>query len=382
MLLACLLLLYVPEDSNTQYLLDKQLAHYFPSWIVHWDSSTNALRTSQGCLDLKNWYIDFDARVETKLSSWLGLRYRNKYLGDYNKHVSNHYFEPFIQVRENLRILLSVAPHYYKGEDQLGAGFFLGKDYLNYLETLVIVEDFDRNFSLHNIPEGRDKVIYECFPFNWKTNINKYWQGGYFNFNFELSNRYWLRSTEKEFTYPPYFYERGLHRAFCTRFWQDISKLRFGGLFDLQQSEFYHIDTSEVHEENNFEIIVEPMIAYRVSDKWIPTLYFTYNYKTLDDSSYLFGTGMDSIVDYQRDIYAYLVDVEFHPGGNFVWHFGLQQQFYNNNQGVDKRERRLTLGLEYRYKDVWIYIVEAMEGDLPMPGWLHNRTYVQLMMRF
>ena len=115
------LLLYVPEDSNTQYLLDKQLAHYFPSWIVYWDSSTNALRTSQGCLDLKNWYIDFDARVEANLASWLGLRYRNRYHGDYNKHVSNHYFEPFVQVLENLRILLSVAPHYYKGEDELAA---------------------------------------------------------------------------------------------------------------------------------------------------------------------------------------------------------------------------------------------------------------------
>jgi len=382
MLLIFFLLQYAPEDSNGQYLLDKQIAHYFPAWDASYDSSTNALRTSQGCLDFWHWYINLETKLEANLSSWLGVRYRNRYHGDYGRHVSNHHFEPFFQVRENMRILFTVAPHYYKGEDELGVGFFWGENYMDFLETLVILEDFDRNYSYKNTPDGPDKVIYRTFPVKWQVKVNKYWHGGHLACNLELTNRYLLQSTEREFSYPPYFHERGLHRACYTRFWQDVGKVRCGLIFDLYQSEFYHLDTGRVHKEDILEVILEPMFAYSINDKWKPTLYLTYNYKTDDDSVCNFSTGIDSIVDYQRDIYAYLLDIEFHPGGNFVWHFGMQQQFFENNLGRKADERRFTLGIEYRYKNIWFYIVEAMEGDIPMPNWLHNRTYVQLMIKF
>jgi hypothetical protein len=201
-------------------------------------------------------------------------------------------------------------------------------------------------------------------------------------FTGELTNRYFLRSTEIEFTYPPYFQERALHRSFHTRVWQNIGKVRAGVILDVYASELYQIDTSRVHTNEIFETLIEPMLAYSITEKWRPTVYFTYNYKTEDDSLYLFPSGLAETVDYRRDIYAYLIDVEFHPGGSFIWHLGMQQQFYENNQGRDAVERRFTLGLEYRYKNVWFYIVEAMEGDYPMPNWLHNRTYVQLMLTF
>lgn len=382
MLLIFFLLQYAPEDSNAHYIMDKQLAHYFPAWDTYYDGATNALRTSQGCLDFWHWYINLETKLEANLASWFGVRYRNRYLGDYDRHISNHHFEPFFQVRKNLRILFTVAPHYYKGEDELGLGFFWGEDYLNYIEMFLVLEDFDRNYSYKNTPDGPDKITYETFPVKWQAKLNRYWSTGHLALAFELTNRYLLQSREREFTYPPYFHEQGLHRSFYTRFWQDIGKVRGGLIFDLYGSELYHIDTSRVHNGDIFEIILEPMIAYRITDKWRPALYFTYNYKTEDDSSYLFSTGMDSVVNYQRDIYAYLFDVEFHPGGSFVWHFGMQQQFYDNNQGRSANERRFTIGCEYRYRNVWFYIVEAMEGDLPMPHWLHNRTYVQLMITF
>lgn len=382
MLLIFFLLQYAPEDSNAHYIMDKQLAHYFPAWDAYYDGATNALQTSQGCLDFWHWYINLETKLEADLASWFGVRYRNRYLGDYDRHVSNHYFEPFFQVRKNLRILFTVAPHYYKGEDELGLGFFWGEDYLNYIETFLVLEDFDRNYSYKNFPDGPDKITYETFPVKWQAKLNRYWTGGHLALAFELTNRYSLQSREREFTYPPYFHEQGLHRAFYTRFWQDIGKVRCGLIFDLYGSEIYHIDTSRVHTEDIFETILEPMLTYNITEKWRPTLYFTYNYKTDDDSLYQFASGIDSVVNYQRDIYAYLFDVEFHPGGSFVWHFGMQQQFYDNNQGRSANERRFTLGCEYRYKNVWFYIVEAMEGDLPMPHWLHNRTYVQLMITF
>jgi hypothetical protein len=382
MFLIFFLLHYAPEDSNAHYLMDKQLAHYFPAWDAYYDGATNALRTSQGCLDFWHWYIDLETRLEADLASWFGVRYRNRYLGDYDRHVSNHYFEPFFRVRDNLRVLFTVAPHYYKGEDEIGIGFFWGEDYVNYIETFLILEDFDRNYSYKNTPDGPDKITYETFPVKWQAKLNRYWPTGHLALALELTNRYFLRSTEHEFTYPPYFVERGLHRSLCTRLWQEIGKVRAGLIFDLYASEIYHIDTSRIHTDDIYEIVLEPMLAYSITNKWRPALYFTYNYKTEDDSLHLFSAGMDSIVDYQRDIYAYLLDVEFHPGGSFVWHFGTQQQFYENNGGRSKNERRFTLGCEYRYKKVWFYIVEAMEGDFPMPHWLHNRTYVQLMVTF
>ena len=382
MVLILFLLQYAPEDSNAQYLLDKQLAHYWSAWDVRFDSASNVIRTSQGCLDFWHWYIDLETRVEADLASWLGVRYRNRYVGDYGRHISNHHFEPYFRIRDDIRFLFTVAPHYYKGEDEMGIGFFLGEDYINNLETFLIVEDFDRNYSYKNTPDGPDKVTYQTFPVKWQVRAKRYWRGGHIAFNFELTNRYTLRSTEREFTYPPYFYEEGLRRSLYTRVWQDIGRLRCGLICDLYSSEFYHIDTSHAQNDDVFEIIIEPMFAYSISNKWRPTLYFTYNYKTEDDSLHFFPSGIDSVVDYQRDIYAYLLNMEFHPGGGFIWHFGMQQQFYVNNLGRSFNERRFTLGVEYRYKNIWLYVVEAMEGDFPMPNWLHNRTYVQLMLAF
>jgi hypothetical protein len=379
-LILCLLQ-YAPEDSNSQYLLDKQLAHYFPAWDLQYDSTINGMRTSQGCLDFWHWYIDLETRLEADLASWLGIRYRNRYHGDYGQHVSNHHFEPYFQLDENVRFLFTVAPHYYKGEDELGIGLSLGRNYINYFETFLIVEDFDRNYSYKNTPAGPDKIIYDIFPVKWQTRFNKYWHSGHLACSVELTNRYWLRDTDLSFRYPPYFHEQGLHRYFRTRLWQDVGKLRCGFILDLQAEELYHIDTSRAHTEDIFEMLIEPMLAYSINDKWKPTFYFTYNNKNEDASLRLFPLSVDSVVHYTRDIYAYLLDLVFHPGGSFVWHFGMQQQFYENNLGRSFNDRRFTLGLEYRYKNIWFYIVEAMEGDYPMPHWLHNRTYVQMMVK-
>uniref|UniRef100_A0A7C4X9P9 Alginate export domain-containing protein n=1 Tax=candidate division WOR-3 bacterium TaxID=2052148 RepID=A0A7C4X9P9_UNCW3 len=360
---------YAPEDSNCQYLLDKQLAHYFQTWEVFFDSSTNVFRTSQGCLDLLNWYIDLQLRYEAYLSQILGIRYQNHYLGDYDEHISNHYFQPFFQLRNDQRLFLSITTHYYKGEDEIGVGYFWGENYLNYMEMFFIVEDFDRNFSLQHTEEGRGKIIYKDlnYPMKIKVIMNKNWKGGRFRTEISLGKKYRLESTDEPITY----IECGYSNFWYFRFWQDIGKFRLGLLNTLKWSAKSLTDSDFHYDETVLEELPEIQFTYRINKKWIPNLYLTYNYKNENDTIF-----------YKRHIYAYLVDLELYPGGNFIWHFGTQRQFYYNNQNRNFKERRINLGLEYHYKNLWFYLVEAMEGDFPTPKYLHNHTYVQLMMRF
>jgi hypothetical protein len=380
--LALSLWVTVPEDSNSQYLLDKQIAHYFESWEVQYDSLYGALRTSQGCLDLLNWYVDLDAKYEVKFGRVIGLRYRNRTYGDYGFDIRDHIFQPFFQLYPDLRLLLSIAPHYYKGEDELGLGFVIGRDYMNYFETLVVAEDFDRNFSLQHDDPGPDKITYRKFPvkFIGRSVIN--WKSGRCEAAYNISLLYRLQSTEQEFVYPINYSESGRHDYLYLRVWQDIQKFRIGGLVDFQHELFYVQDTITALDRMSTEVIIEPMFGYRFGAKWFPHVYLSYNHKTQDDSTHYFFTGRDSLDHYDRDIYAYLIDVEYHTRGNFVWHVGLQQQFYYNSEGREFLDRRINVGVEYRYKNVWFYFVEAMEGDFPTPKWMHNHTYVQLMLKF
>ena len=71
-LLICILMYvpengYVPEDSNTYYIMDWQLADYFQSCEAQFDSATNGIRTSQVCLDYGHWYMDVEGKYEAKI---------------------------------------------------------------------------------------------------------------------------------------------------------------------------------------------------------------------------------------------------------------------------------------------------------------------------
>ncbi|MEO0137208.1 MAG: hypothetical protein ABIL40_08835 [candidate division WOR-3 bacterium] len=359
----------VPEDSNYQYLLDKQLAHYFQSWEVIFDSTTNGMRTSQGCLDLLNWYINLELRYEAYLSRILGLRYQNRYIGDYDCHISNHYFQPFFQLAYNRRFFLSITTHYYKGEDEIGVGCLLGTNYVNFFETFLLVEDFDRNFSLKDMADGPEKIIYKGlnYPIKLKTLINRNWHRGRLRIETELGKKYLRHSTDE----PPTFVEEGYQHAGFIRCWQDIGTMRLGFLVELK--DFFRKITSPQNEiaEQIFDLMPELQFTYLENPKLRPNLYLTYNYKIAEDT-----------ILYRRNVFAYLIDLEYQHGTNFTWHLGTQRNFYRNNQGIGIKERRINVGLEYHYKNLWFYLVEAMEGDFPTPKYLHNHTYVQLMLRF
>jgi hypothetical protein len=386
MILFFILSYVAPEDSNCQYLLDKQLAHFSPAWECHSDSSYNGMRTSQGCLDLLNWYIDLQTRYEVNLSRKIGLRYRNHYRGDYSDHINNHYFDPFLRLGDNSKLMLSITTHYYKGENEIGIGYQHGKDYVNYIETFVGVENFDRNFSLKASPEGPDKFTYTgiAYPIKLITTINRTWTHGRLYFDCDLGTRYRLESETSG--------EEGWDRKANLRVRHDIKKLQIGITSNLQASElreYIHDVAGPVYfyELNTFEIIGEPMVAYRMGRRTKPVVYITYDYKHADEDS------LHLQQPYTRNVLAYLLDLELSPGGRFIWHLGTQRQFWwstacmHDMYGVTIaerhfRERRINVGLEYRYNNIWFYLVEAMEGDFPTEKYLHNHTYLQMMIKF
>jgi hypothetical protein len=384
MLLFLILSYIAREDSNCQYLLDKQLAHYFPAWECYFDSSYNGMRTSQGCLDLLNWYIDLQTRYEVLLSRKIGLRYRNHYRGDYNDHINNHYFDPFLRLSDNSELMLSITTHYYKGENEIGIGYQRGKAYVNHIEAFVSVENFDRNFSLKASPEGPDKFTYSglAYPIKLITTINRTWTHGRLYFDCDLGAKYKMHSTTLT--------EEGWNRKANLRVWHDIKQWQLGFISNLQLSEIiqhqnYYAETTTVYKLNTLEMINEPMIAWQINAKWKPVVYLTYNYKTVEEESLRIQQP------YERNVFAYLVDLEFSPGGRFVWHLGTQRQFYESNytnlsigetNHREFKERRINVGLEYRYNNIWFYLVEAMEGDFPTEKYLHNHTYLQMMIRF
>jgi hypothetical protein len=357
--------------------MDKQIAYFSPDWEARYDSTVNGLRVVQGCLDLVNWYIDLELRYEARLADWMGLRYRNLSFDDYGSHISDHYFEPFFQIRPDQRLFLSITTHYNKGENQLGIGYKLGRDYVNYLETFIIAEHFDHNFSLMNIPSGPTKYVYRVFPIKWRTTFTKNWPTGRLRLDWELSDRYRLESTDTPVTYR----QEGIHYNASVRFGQEFRPLYYGLIAMAQYRDTIYSDPSSVFEncweKSYMEYFIEPAFGWRVSDRWRPILNLTYNHKE----------NRDRLPMVINDVWAYFLDVEwrtnwhFLPGRLFV-HLGTQREFYTDNRAWRYKERRLNVSLDYRYKNLWFNLHEAMEGDFPTPKWMHNHTYVQLIVNF
>ena len=368
---------FVPEDSNFHYLMDKQIAYYYPDWEIRYDSTRNGLRVVQGCLDLVNWYIDLELRYEVSLADWMGLRYRNVTFDDYGDHIADNYFEPFFQIRPDQRLYLAITTHYNKGENQLGIGYALGRDYVNYLETFIIAEHFDRTFSLKDIPAGPSKRLYRVFPIKWRTKFTKNWPSGRVHVDFELSDRYRLESTDKPVTYR----QKGLHYHVSIRGEQNHQKTYAGLIAMAQYRDTTYTNPSSVFEncweKSYLEYLVEPGFGYRISDCWRPILYLTYNRKEIWDS-------LQMVIN---NVWAYYLDIEWKTAwhfmpGRIIVHLGTQREFYSDSRDRRFKERRFNVSLEYRYKNLWFNLNEAMEGDFPTPKWMHNHTYVQLMVNF
>lgn len=149
-----------PEDRCEIYLLDMMWATFSPRWEVYYDSSLTAFRSMQGCLDLKRWYLLYQAKLRQALYRWFGMRYRYHRLQDYNDSLELHQVEPWFRLKEELHLHLMITPTFWKREIDLGAGLSWFQSGLNYLEGFLIIEDLFNNFSLKHTPPSPEREVY------------------------------------------------------------------------------------------------------------------------------------------------------------------------------------------------------------------------------
>jgi hypothetical protein len=238
---------------------------------------------------------------------------------------------------------------------------------------MFFAEGFDRNFSLQATPDGPDKIVYDGlrYPFRLRPRMTRNWTTGSLHMNIEIGSTYRLVSTDD----PRSYIEEGFHSSLDSRLWQSVGRFQFGFNFHFKHKD-RSVDSAFtlIVSSKSTDIIEEPVFAYVLNEHWKPLLYLSYNYKSASE--------IFDIDSYRRDIYAYLIELEFKPGGNFIWHFANQRQFYYRNDDTRFQEMRYNIGIEYRFKNIWFYLVEAMEGDFPTPKYMHNHTYVQMMLVF
>lgn len=183
-----LLLASAPEDSSAYYYMDRFLVFYPDRWEMIYDSSLQGLRTIEGCHDLRTWYINLEVKTEAWLCSWFGVRYRSHLLADYLHQKNYHRFEPRFKIKGNWSLLVVVTPNYLKSDDEFGLGFFKGNNYLNSIEGFLIVQSPTLNFSQKDWQDGREKKVYNTFPFYGALRVERSWERGYFKSCFAKSN--------------------------------------------------------------------------------------------------------------------------------------------------------------------------------------------------
>lgn len=367
--LLLLIVVYAPEDSNCHYVMDQQLAYFKPDWEMMFDSTGSGMRCSQGCLDIRNWYIDLELRHQAMLSRLLGLRYRNHYRGDYEDHVTDHFFEPFFPLGRSQYLFFSITVHYYKGEDDLGIGHVWGDDYLNRWENFIVVENFDRNFSVQSVANGYENRVYDVprFPVKWWSDLHLSWDRGFLHAGARVGPEYRILSTDPDHNYQ----EEGSDNTADLRLHHEVGRCLCGYRMTALMRSRDIQDSARTSSVNITDLLAEPMLGYGLSEKWELSGYFTYNYKVEEDTA-----------RYERNTWSIMAEAWFRPGGSLSWRFGAQQQYCETTLRDGFWERRLLVGLEYRTPKIWFYLVEALEGDWPIPKTPHNHTYVQVMYRF
>ena len=144
-----ILLILFTGDSNTLYAMD-MTAGVFP---VEWDSSFmlpyNGFRTLQGCLDLENWYQEYQAGFNARIYRNMRFCYEYQKVDDYRLNIEKHRFS--LRLINGMHYLnIYVIPSFSKKDDEAGIGYGIELDNL-WIETDMGVYQFDNNYYLSKV---------------------------------------------------------------------------------------------------------------------------------------------------------------------------------------------------------------------------------------
>ena len=156
-----ILLLLFTGDSNTLYAMD-MTAGVFP---VEWDSSFmlpyNGFRTLQGCLDLENWYQEYQAGFNARIYRNMRFCYEYQKVDDYRLNIEKHRFS--LRLINGMHYLnIYVIPSFSKKDDEAGIGYGIELDNL-WIETDMGVYQFDNNYYLSKV-ELTTKTPFVRYP--------------------------------------------------------------------------------------------------------------------------------------------------------------------------------------------------------------------------
>jgi len=144
-----ILLILFTGDSNTLYAMD-MTAGVFP---VEWDSSfmlpNNGFRTLQGCLDLENWYQEYQAGFNARIYRNMRFCYEYQKVDDYRLNIEKHRFS--LRLINGMHYLnIYVIPSFSKKDDEAGIGYGIELDNL-WIETDMGVYQFDNNYYFSKV---------------------------------------------------------------------------------------------------------------------------------------------------------------------------------------------------------------------------------------
>lgn len=375
MVLLFLVALTAPEDSNAYYYMDRMLSFSPDHWQVAYDSSLQGLQTVQGCHDLKNWYIDLNAKAEAWIAGWFGVRYRYVLLGDYERQRNYNRFEPRFRLKGDLSLLVLISPSYRKSDDEFGLGIFKGHNDLNSIEAGVLIRSPSHNFSLKDIPDGPEKIVFRTFPLYGYVRFERGWDDGFLKGYFEKSNT-WHRVSRYGPGRAYWFQEKESFTNAALRFLDTYGRVDFGGVFNFYETSRSSIDRnlrSVWLGDSMREIEFQPRVGYRLSEKWKPSLAYLFGYKVREET-----------LRYKRAGNSQYLNFEFFPNEKITWHFGFQREWISIAQEPLVVNHRLVLGFEYSFPKGRLALWEGIEADPSQMKLtrMHNHTYIGLLLRF
>ncbi len=299
-----------PEDINELYLMDMNWASFPSEWDMAYDSSLIAFRSTQGCLDLKLWYILYQVKVRYPLYKGFGARYSYYEKDDYDEIIKTHRIEPFLKLRRDFYAHLMVTPHFEKGEDEIGAGISWFPNPLNYLEFFFIIRDFDNNFALQNTPPGPERDVYIELSYPYKFTLEFRREFEYFRVK---NYAEYVMPAKKELQDPEnhrirYFSSyRGYGRIETNSF----KRFKIGSIWEYNGSKDRAEFTDSVVSDTFEKWMVEPYLYLFFADKWRMDIQFRftkklhnlYNRDWFGPSIYLnyrLNPKIEFIIGYQR----------------------------------------------------------------------------------